>query len=129
MLKCSFLFLSINFTVNKEFHQLCYIILCEFLKIVCCPNTSLCFMFILCVYSRLIYPTLVAFIISSITFPLGLGQFMAGEVSWIKSEGKKRHHFFRVTLISPLHQNVSYLDTDKLYRMSPKKLQSDFPHQ
>ncbi|XP_041479348.1 chloride channel protein 2-like isoform X8 [Lytechinus variegatus] len=31
--------------------------------------------------NRLIYPTLVAFVISSITFPLGLGQFMAGELT------------------------------------------------
>ncbi|XP_071494370.1 chloride channel protein 2-like [Diadema antillarum] len=31
--------------------------------------------------NRLIYPTIVAFIISSITFPLGLGQFMAGELT------------------------------------------------
>ncbi|XP_077868666.1 chloride channel protein 2-like [Saccoglossus kowalevskii] len=30
---------------------------------------------------RFIYPTLVAFTISSITFPLGLGQFMAGELT------------------------------------------------
>ncbi|XP_077998012.1 chloride channel protein 2-like [Glandiceps talaboti] len=31
--------------------------------------------------NRFIYPTIVAFVISSLTFPLGLGQFMAGEIT------------------------------------------------
>ncbi|XP_033641942.1 chloride channel protein 2-like isoform X2 [Asterias rubens] len=33
------------------------------------------------VKNRFLYPLLVAFVISSITFPLGLGQFMAGELT------------------------------------------------
>jgi chloride channel 2 len=31
-------------------------------------------------FSRFIYPGLVTLVISSLTFPLGLGQFFAGEV-------------------------------------------------
>ncbi|XP_070561074.1 chloride channel protein 2-like isoform X2 [Ptychodera flava] len=31
--------------------------------------------------NRFIYPTIVAFVISSLTFPLGVGQFMAGELT------------------------------------------------
>lgn len=46
-------------------------------------------------FSRLLYPGIVTFIIASFTFPPGIGQFMAGEVSskesgvggWVRSEG------------------------------------------
>ena len=31
-------------------------------------------------YSRFVYPAVVIFVIATITFPKGLGQFMAGEV-------------------------------------------------
>lgn len=37
---------------------------------------SSCFFF-----SRLLYPGIVTFVIASLTFPPGMGQFMAGEVS------------------------------------------------
>lgn len=32
-------------------------------------------------FSRLLYPGVVTFVIASLTFPPGMGQFMAGEVS------------------------------------------------
>lgn len=34
-------------------------------------------------YSRFMYPAIITIVISSLTFPLGLGQFMAAEVSII----------------------------------------------
>lgn len=42
-------------------------------------------MMFVCFFSRFIYPGLVTLVISSLTFPLGVGQFFAGEVKIVET--------------------------------------------
>ena len=57
----------------------------------------------LCCFSRFIFPSVVAVLLSALMFPPGLGQFMAGEVSNNNNNNNNNNEFIQCTYIYILH--------------------------
>lgn len=76
-----------------------------------------------CVCSRVLYPVIVTLVISTLTFPPGFGQFMAGEVTNTTPKSTRIHLLVTLSTI-PLIQ-TSYITTFCLPLLTPYTAHSE----